>query len=150
MRLYGALAFGASLALFALPAFAQGNTQGNNANPNGGSPSSHMPGMQPSQGGSQGANGGEQQRLVQDLEKAGFTDVRVDPQVYVVHAHNSQGEPVVMRIGPDSVEAVTAMTNGNGSGSGSAMNGSGSNGGTATHGSGGGATASGSGSTRQQ
>jgi hypothetical protein len=128
------------MALFALPAFAQGNTQGNNANPNGGSPS-HSAGMQPSQMQStQGAGGSEQQRLVQDLEKAGFTHVRVDPQVYIVHARNSQGEPVVMRIGPDSVEAVTAMTNTNGNGSSSGMNGSGN----------GGSTKDGSGNVRQQ
>ncbi|HEX2939571.1 MAG TPA: hypothetical protein VHO91_00890, partial [Rhodopila sp.] len=103
---------GASVAFMAAPAFAQ--SSGHNGSNNGSSMSSQ------SQGEGQ-SHVSIRQDLVQNLKKAGFTHIRVEPEVFVVHARNSQGEPVLMRISPDSMEAVTAVQP-NGQGSSSGMN----------------------------
>jgi hypothetical protein len=47
------------------------------------------------------------QKLHADLSKAGFTDISVVPSSFIVHAKNSQGNPVMMVISPDSVTAIT-------------------------------------------
>lgn len=107
----------ASASFIALPAFAQ-NTEHANAtmeHNNGSSTWSH------NQAAQEGTS--PRQVLKQDLEKAGFTHIRIEPEAYVVHAINSQGEHVLMRITPDSVEAVTAMTE-NGQGNSNSSNGS--------------------------
>lgn len=49
------------------------------------------------------------QSLRQDLTKAGFTDIRIAPEAYIVHAKNSSGDPVLMRIGPDAVTELTEV-----------------------------------------
>lgn len=67
------------------------------------------------------------QHLVQSLQKAGFTHVRVEPEAFIVHALNEQGQPVLMQITPDSMEAVTAIPNQSGN-SGSSGQQSGSSG----------------------
>lgn len=56
-------------------------------------------------------------KLRQSLAQAGFTDVRIMPRSFLVHAKDSDGNPVMMVINPDSVTAVTAMgaMQGNGS-----------------------------------
>ena len=41
------------------------------------------------------------------LEKAGYKDIRVAPTAFVVHAKDSDGNPVVMSISPDSFAEVT-------------------------------------------
>jgi len=46
------------------------------------------------------------------LEKAGYKDIRVAPTSFMVHAKDSDGNPVVMAISPDSFTEVTDMTNG--------------------------------------
>ncbi len=43
------------------------------------------------------------------LEKAGYKDIRVAPSAFMVHARDSDGNPVVMTISPDSFSEVTAM-----------------------------------------
>jgi hypothetical protein len=88
MRLYNLAMLCASGALLAAPTFAQSN---------GTAVQKQQSGMilRP--------------QLVQDLQRAGFTNIRVSPEVFVVHAKNSQGDPIVMRIGPDSMEAVTTV-----------------------------------------
>lgn len=40
------------------------------------------------------------QRIKQDLEKAGFSDVRVVAESFVVQAKSKDGDPIVMTIGP--------------------------------------------------
>jgi hypothetical protein len=52
--------------------------------------------------------------LTQNLEKAGFTDVRVVPDSFLVQAKDSSGNPVTMFINPDSLE-VLSTDNGSGS-----------------------------------
>jgi hypothetical protein len=47
------------------------------------------------------------QRLRDDLGRAGFTDIRIMPESLLVRAKDSQGNPVVMEISPDSVASVT-------------------------------------------
>lgn len=58
--------------------------------------------------------------ITQMLQKSGFTDLRVAPTTFVVHAKDSDGNPVVMSISPDTFAEVTvqnpANTTGNASG----------------------------------
>src|SRR6476619_945094 len=64
------------------------------------------------------------QKLKQDLQNAGFTDVNVVAEAFVVRAKTKNGDPVVMTIGPNGFEAVEAIPAGNTSTSGSASTGS--------------------------
>ncbi len=47
------------------------------------------------------------QRLRADLTRAGYTDITVLPSSFMVHAKDSQGNPVMMVVSPDSVTAIT-------------------------------------------
>jgi len=47
------------------------------------------------------------QKLHDDLTKAGFTDIRIMPSSFLVRAKDSQGNPVMMVINPDSLAEVT-------------------------------------------
>ncbi len=47
------------------------------------------------------------QKLRNDLKNAGFTDVHIMPESFMVRAKDSQGNPVMMVINPDSVTAIT-------------------------------------------
>lgn len=51
-----------------------------------------------------------QQKIHKELSQAGFTDIQVAPESFLVHAKDSSGNPVVMAITPNSVTAVTAMS----------------------------------------
>jgi hypothetical protein len=66
------------------------------------------------------------QRLRESLTHAGFTDVHVMPQSFLVRAKDQDGNPVMMVINPDSMTAVTAVQGSghNGTGSQSATAGS--------------------------
>ena len=44
------------------------------------------------------------------LQKSGYTDIRVAPTSFMVHAKDSDGNAVVMSISPDSFTEVTDMT----------------------------------------
>ena len=44
-----------------------------------------------------------------DLEHQGFTDVKVTPEAFLVHAKSHDGQQVVMMIEPDSITAVTEL-----------------------------------------
>ncbi|MFZ0767171.1 PRC-barrel domain-containing protein [Bradyrhizobium sp.] len=46
------------------------------------------------------------------LEKAGYKDIRVAPTSFMVRARDTDGNPVVMAIGPDSFTEVADVTNG--------------------------------------
>ena len=54
------------------------------------------------------------QKIRQDLESAGFTDVKVVAQSFVVQAKSSEGNPVVMTIGPHGMSVFEAMSSGSG------------------------------------
>jgi hypothetical protein len=104
MRFYSLAVLAASATLMASPVFAQNGNQSSN-------PSSSSQSQNSQQNGQN-----VQQQLIQSLEKAGFTHVRVEPEVFIVHARNEQGQPVLMRISPDTMEEVTAIpTNNQGS-----------------------------------
>ena len=45
--------------------------------------------------------------LTQMLAKSGFTDIKIAPTAFMVHAKDSDGNPVVMSISPDSFAQVT-------------------------------------------
>lgn len=47
--------------------------------------------------------------LAQMLTKSGFTDLRIAPNSFTVRARDSDGNPVVMSISPDSFAAVTTI-----------------------------------------
>ncbi len=47
------------------------------------------------------------QRLRDDLTKAGFSDITIMPSSFLVRAKDSQGNPVMMVINPDSFTEVT-------------------------------------------
>jgi hypothetical protein len=50
------------------------------------------------------------QRLRDDLTKAGFKDITIMPSSFMVRAKDSQGNPMMMVINPDSVTEVTEQT----------------------------------------
>ncbi len=50
------------------------------------------------------------QKLRDDLTKAGFTDITIMPSSFVVRAKDSQGKPVMMVVNPDSLTKVTEDT----------------------------------------
>jgi hypothetical protein len=51
-----------------------------------------------------------QRQLTEDLAKAGFTDIKLMPESFLVRAKDSKGNPVMMVINPDSFTAVTEVT----------------------------------------
>lgn len=92
-------------ALAVTPAFAANNT------PAG--PDMNQSGTQSGSGGQMsGQNGAIRQQIMQQLSQAGFTDVHVMPESFLVRAKDPHGNPVMMVINPDSVTAVTAMGGG--------------------------------------
>ena len=95
----------AIMALAAAPAFAANNTPaGPDMNQSAGQ----------SGGGGQmnGQSGAIRQQITQQLSQAGFTDVHVMPESFLVRAKDPQGHPVMMVINPDSITAVTALGSG--------------------------------------
>ena len=75
-----------------LPAMAQTSPSGNNAT-NG-----HA---------AAGMNGPSiRQHIQQDLEKAGYTNIKIMPASFVAEAKDKQGDPVTLLITPDSVTTV--------------------------------------------
>ncbi|MDE1932509.1 hypothetical protein [Bradyrhizobium sp.] len=56
------------------------------------------------------------QKIKQDLQKEGFTDVKVVAESFVVQGKSPDGDPVVMTIGPHGMSVFEAMNEG-GSGS---------------------------------
>ena len=99
----------AAIGLAAAPAFAATNTAAGPSQGNSGS-STDMNGPT---SGPMGAV--VQQKINNDLSKAGFTDIHVMPQSFLVRAKDSSGNPVMMVINPDSVTALTEMQGQSGS-----------------------------------
>jgi hypothetical protein len=107
------LAVGLTLIL-TVPSFAQGpNTQ------NPGTPSSDNQGQsQNSQGTTshaQDQNGSIRQQVQSSLEQAGYTNIKIMPESFLVRANDKNGNPVMMVINPDSVTAITEIDHANGS-----------------------------------
>jgi hypothetical protein len=48
-------------------------------------------------------------QIQQNLQSAGFTDIRIMPSSFLVRAKDRDGNPVMMVINPDSFEAVTEV-----------------------------------------
>ena len=46
------------------------------------------------------------QHIVQDLEKAGYTNINVVPASFVAQAKDKEGQPVTMLISPDSITTI--------------------------------------------
>ena len=84
----------AMIALLAPPAFAQ-------------SPS---PQNQPSAStnSNSGPNLAAAQKIKQDLQSAGFTDIKVVAELFVVQAKSKDGDPVLMTIGPRGMSVFEA------------------------------------------
>jgi hypothetical protein len=92
----------ASVVLLAAPAFAQtaGTTT---AQPSGASTSSNLPDDTK-------VTLDTQQKLRQSLEEAGFKNVRVTAETYVVHAKAPDGSHIVMMVSPDQIAGVIEHT----------------------------------------
>ena len=52
------------------------------------------------------------QKLKDDLSKAGFTDIQMMPESFLVRAKDSSGNPVIMMINPNSITAITEENQG--------------------------------------
>jgi hypothetical protein len=50
------------------------------------------------------------QQVQSDLAKAGFTDIKIMPESFLIRAKDSKGNAVMMVINPDSFTEVTAMS----------------------------------------
>lgn len=127
-----ALALGAAPALAATgtntpagPSMAPSGITGQNNGESGGTAAMQNQGNMPSPQ--------IQQRIRHELSQAGFTDIHVMPQSFLVHAKDSAGNPVYMAITPNSLTALTLNRHGtqsaaNSTGSAMGANGSGSSG----------------------
>lgn len=51
-----------------------------------------------------------QQEVQNNLKSAGFTDIKIMPESFLVRAKDKSGNPVMMVINPDSITAVTEET----------------------------------------
>ncbi len=58
---------------------------------------------------SQSDGAGIRKQLAANLQKSGFTDVKIVPEAYIVHATDKTGNPVMMFISPDSLTVFTAL-----------------------------------------
>jgi hypothetical protein len=98
--------------LLAIPAVAQTNSANQNSSP-------ATTGSIASQSDStQNPSTPIRQQVQQNLSKAGFTDIKIMPESFLVRAKDPSGNAVMMVINPDSVTAVTfgpnSTTNSNG------------------------------------
>ncbi len=90
--------------MLAVPAFSQTNSGSQNSNPpTTGSISA------PDQNQNQSIN--IKQQVQQNLSKAGYSDIKIMPESFLVRAKDPSGNPIMMVINPDSVAAVTFAPN---------------------------------------
>ncbi len=92
--------------------------------------SASQPSSQPSSNSKQ--NLAAAQQIQQDLKNAGFTDVKVVAESFVVQAKSKDGNPVVMTIGPHGMSVFEAM-NANTTGSSSSSSSQGTTGSNSSH-----------------
>jgi len=50
------------------------------------------------------------QKLEESLTKAGFTDIKIMPESFLIRAKDQNGNPMMMVVNPDSVTEVEAVT----------------------------------------
>ena len=50
------------------------------------------------------------QQLEESLTKAGFTDIKIMPESFLIRAKDQNGNPMMMVVNPDSVTEVEAVT----------------------------------------
>lgn len=117
----------AALALLAGPAMAQSTQSSQN------SPANQKMQTQNPQTDAQSSqqNMAAAQKIKQDLQREGFTDVKVVAESFVVQGKSPDGDPVLMTIGPHGMSVFEAM-NPNGSASGTVGSNSGSSGSSGT------------------
>ena len=99
----------AVLAIVISPAFAQSPTSQNSSATN---PQNQSPKI-----GETGSNVATTQKIRQDLQNAGFTDIKVVAESFVVQAKSKDGDPVLMTIGPHGMSIFEAMGASSNSGS---------------------------------
>jgi|SRR5665213_3269591 len=87
----------AMIALLAPPAFAQSPSAQNQPSASTNSNS--------------GPNLAAAQKIKQDLQSAGFTDIKVVAESFVVQAKSKDGDPVLMTIGPHGMSVFEAKNN---------------------------------------
>ena len=63
----------------------------------------------PATAGTQALGASMRQQLSDNLQKAGYTDVKVTPEAFIVNATNKSGEAVTMFLSPDSLTVFTAQ-----------------------------------------
>jgi hypothetical protein len=97
------LAVGFALAL-AGPALAQ-NSNAQNQNAQRPQPNAQQPNAQSPRQNSQSLR----QEVQNNLPGAGFTDIRIMAESFLVRAKDRSGNPVMMVINPDSITAVTEV-----------------------------------------
>lgn len=85
------------LALIAAPAFAQSPTSPSQSAGQSSTTSTSTQSLAASQ------------KIKQDLQSAGFTDIKVVAQSFVVQAKSKDGDPVLMTIGPRGMSVFEAM-----------------------------------------
>lgn len=125
----------------ALPGMAFAQSAGSGSQ--GGSQMGSQAGSQAGMSGNQGGNSlMTRQKLVQELQGAGFTNVNVVAEAFVVHATTKDGNPVVMTIGPTGMTAFEAVRPGTAGAASSGASG-GSTGSSSTAGGGGSSAGSG-------
>jgi hypothetical protein len=99
----------ATFALLAVPALAQSSQSAGSQNP--------QVGQKSQANGNSTQNLAAVQKIKQDLQREGFTNVKVVAESFVVQGKSPDGDPVVMTIGPHGMSVFEAM-NENGSSSG--------------------------------
>jgi hypothetical protein len=93
----------AMMVLFAVPAFAESPTPQN------------QPSAQTNRDSSPNQNLVAAQKIKKDLQSAGFTNVKVVAESFVVQAKSRDGDPVLMTIGPHGMSVFEAMNSNNSS-----------------------------------
>ena len=65
--------------------------------------------MKPTTPGTQATGTSVRQQLSDNLKTAGYTDVKIVPEAFIVEATNKAGDPVTMFLTPDSLTVFTAV-----------------------------------------
>jgi hypothetical protein len=99
----------AVLAVVVSPAFAQSPSSQSNSMTNPQNQSRSGSPNQSVKNGDPGWNAATAQKIRQDLQSAGFTDVKVVAESFVVQAKSKDGDPVLMTIGPRGMSVFEAM-----------------------------------------
>jgi hypothetical protein len=106
----------AVLAVVVSPVFAQSPSSHSNSMTNSQNQSRSGSPNQSPKNGEPGSNAATAQKIRQHLQNAGFTDVKVVAESFVVQAKSKDGDPVLMTIGPRGMSVFEAMgTNSNSS-----------------------------------